>query len=154
MTPPVLNEAGIRELLVPGGMIGRDLERRAVRVQNAARALASGPLVKVDTGRYRASILAGRAVPDSTHGLHVTIGSVVPYAIILELGSPPHRINPVRKKALWWGDKKNTVMRTPAVVNASRGRYSGKPLPIFGGVNHPGSKPRPVLATALRSAAG
>lgn len=153
MARAVIVEAGIRELLLPAGPIGRDLDRRAVRVQNTARILASGQLANVQTGRYRASILAGRAEPDPAHGLRVTVGSNVTYALMLELGTPPHRINPSVKKALWW-DRPGTHMRTPRISNPTRGRYSGLPMPIFGGVNHPGTKPRPVLQTALKAAAG
>lgn len=153
MAKAVINEAGIRELLLPAGPIGRDLDRRALRVQNAARVLASGQLVNVQTGRYRASILAGRAQPDATHGLRVTIGSNVTHAILIELGTVPHRINPATKKALWW-NRPGTTMRTPRISHPSRGAYSGLPMPLFGGVSHPGSRPRPVLRTALRAAAG
>lgn len=154
MSHAVLNEQGITALLSPAGPVALDLERRAVHVQNRARILASGALVNVQTGRYRASILAGRAVADSEHGLRVSVGSNVDYAIILELGSQPHRISPRNKQALWWGDKHGTTMRTPAVVNSARGSYSGKPLPIFGSVQHPGIKARHVLTTALSAAAG
>lgn len=154
MNHAVINEAGVRELLIPGGPVAIDLTRRGVRVQNRARALASGQLVNVQTGRYRASILAGTAQADPAHGLRVTVGSNVSYADKIELGTSERRISPVRKKALWWGDRKDTQMRTPAIVNASRGKYSGKPMPIFGSVNHPGTKPRPVLRTALAAAGG
>lgn len=80
------DEAALRELLAgPSGDVARDLSRRAIRVESAAKANASGrPGPNVDTGRLRSSI-SWRLGSDS-QGVYADIGTGVPYGRILELG--------------------------------------------------------------------
>jgi hypothetical protein len=109
------------------GTVARDLYRRGLKVQNAAKLTAtSAP--KVRTGRYRSSI-ALRLDRDS-RGLFAEIGSKVPYALPLELGTPPRVIVPRRKKALAWPGGGHPVKR----------------------VRHPGTRAYRVLTRALRAA--
>ena len=137
------NERELHALLVaPTGAVGRDLERRALRVESAAKVLAP-----IDGGRLRASIHRGPITPTATGGMFIDIGSDLEYAIHVEQGTSAHIIRPRRKKALWWGD----TMTTPRVVSPKRGIYSGTPLPVpF--VRHPGTKARPFLGPALAAA--
>lgn len=90
----VLNENAVREILQdPDGMVGRDLQRRAINVESQAKLNASGrPGPNVDTGRLRSSItweLVNR--PDGN--LVARIGTNVEYAAYVELGTeraPPY----------------------------------------------------------------
>jgi len=85
----VLNEHAIRELLTdPNGMIGKDLSRRALNVESAAKLNASGrPGPNVDTGRLRSSIT--HEILETPDGLVARIGSNVEYARYVEEGGDP-----------------------------------------------------------------
>lgn len=85
------SEGPLRSLLVsPDGPVGRDLARRAVRVETAAKGKCP-----VDTGRLRSSIRWAfgseaaviSVVVATTTGAHVTIGSDVEYAGYVEQGT-------------------------------------------------------------------
>lgn len=99
--PPMrFYEAELARLLRgPEGPVARELVRDAVRVETAAKLIATGA-PRVRTGRYRASIswVLGR----DARGLFADIGSRVSYARFLEEGTPPHVIRPRSKKALFW----------------------------------------------------
>lgn len=79
------NEAAIHQTFFsPYGPVAKDLARRAIKVESAAKLNASGrPGPKVQTGRLRASI-AWRIVPDP-EGLAAEIGTNVEYAYYLEV---------------------------------------------------------------------
>jgi hypothetical protein len=109
------------------GEVARDLAVRAVRVESAAKLIAT-TAPRVRTGRYRSSI--GWRLGIDTLGLYAEIGSKVPYARILEDGSPPHEIRPRTKQALAWPGGQHPVKR----------------------VMHPGTRPYKVLARALQAA--
>lgn len=70
----------------PDGAVAKDLARRAIKVDNAAKQYAP-----VDTGRLRSSITWTLGVDG--RGLYALIGSNVEYALFQELGtrfSPAH----------------------------------------------------------------
>jgi HK97 gp10 family phage protein len=105
--------------------------RRAVddfarKVQNRAKVLAP-----VDTGRLRASIRVKRTL--TLRGPSAVVGTDVQYAPMVENGTGPHVIRPVRRKAL-------------------RFKMGGRTV-IVAKVNHPGTRPRPFLSRALREVA-
>ena len=62
------------------GPVGRDLTRRAIRVESAAKQLAP-----VDTGRLRSSITW--ALGKDGRGLYAAVGTNVFYAVFQELGT-------------------------------------------------------------------
>lgn len=76
----------------PGGFVAKDLARRAVAIESAAKVFASGvgggP--QVQTGRLRSSITW--ALGEDELGLYADIGTNVEYAPYVELGHPntPH----------------------------------------------------------------
>ena len=77
----VLYPAALQAMLNgPGGLVAKDLARRAIRVESAAKRLAPA-----DTGRPRASLT--RAPYLDGGGLHARIGTNVLYAIFQELGT-------------------------------------------------------------------
>ncbi len=127
------NEAGMRQLQRNrSGVTGRYLGRVGARAESIAKDLATEERL-VRSGRYRASIF-WRYRPGSTLGIQV--GSGVNYAGLIEKGTPPHRILPSRKKALWW------------THGADRGwLVPDRPL---GGVNHPGTRPYRIIERAIR----
>lgn len=109
------------------GLVAQDLYRRGIKVQNAAKLNATtGPRVR--TGRLRSSI--SLRLDRDARGLYAEIGSKVPYAIYMELGTPPHVIRPKAKKALFWRGASHPVRR----------------------VNHPGTRAYRFLTRALKAA--
>lgn len=92
----VLDRQGLRRLMRgPQGPVARELGRRAIRVESAAKLNATGRAVegatnaagrgpRVDTGRLRSSI-TWRLGTD-TVGLYAEIGTNVPYGYWLETG--------------------------------------------------------------------
>jgi hypothetical protein len=76
------NPAAVRQLLYdPRGPVGRDLTRRALRVQNQAKVFAP-----VRHGRLRASIRAGEPFRGLL-GLSIRVGTNVTYARAVHEGS-------------------------------------------------------------------
>jgi hypothetical protein len=130
VTRIVFNDAAIQALLRdPLGPVGRDLTRRAINVESAAKLNASGrPGPNVDTGRLRSSI--SHELVQGPEGLVARIGSTVEYARFVEEGTGPHEIRPRTKQALFW----------PGAAH---------PVRV---VHHPGSKAFPYLSTALQAA--
>ena len=71
----------------PEGAVGRDLARRAVQVETAAKINASGrPGPRVITGRLRSSITW--QFGEDFLGMYVDIGTPTYYAPYVELGHP------------------------------------------------------------------
>lgn len=126
----VLNPAAMQRLLAsPAGPVGRELSRRAVRVESQAKINASGrPGPKVQTGRLRSSITWHLGIDG--RGLFARIGTNVSYARGIELGNPPHTIVAVNKQALFW-------------------KGAAHPVRV---VHHPGNRPMPFLRPALAAA--
>ena len=132
MTRFVWDEQELAALLEsPEGAVARDLLRRGLNVESQAKLNASGgpPGPKVQTGRLRASITT--QLDRDERGLVVRVGTNVEYARYVEEGTPPHRIQARRKKALHW---------------------KGARHPVFA-VNHPGTRARPYLRPALEAVA-
>lgn len=120
----VFNDAAIQFLLQsPAGPVIRDLSRRALRVESAAKRLCP-----VDHGRLRSSIhwRLGR----DARGYYADVGTNVSYALPVEFGTRPHIIRPVNKRALFWKGARHPVAY----------------------VNHPGTRARPFLRPALAAA--
>lgn len=100
------NESVLRELLVgPHGPVARDLVKRAIRVEAAAKINAShappsvpgeGPAVR--TGRLRGSITW--RLGDDVLGVYADIGSSVLYAPYVELGTSNMEARPFLRPAL------------------------------------------------------
>lgn len=111
-----------RLLRLPGGIVGRNLERRARRVVNRAKQLAPGTMPERITSRIEGR---GRDLSAVITSNHPATGYVIG-------GTRPHQIRPVRAKALRF------------TVN---GRVVFAQL-----VNHPGTKPNDFLSKALREA--
>ena len=87
------NKAMDHMLRGPGGAVDRDMRRRALVVQAAAKAK-----VGKRTGALGASIHARRS-RDVT-GPYWAVGSTLNYALLHHEGSPPHVIVPSRRQAL------------------------------------------------------
>lgn len=90
----VFDEAALRRLFEsPEGDIGKDLVKRALRVQRRAKQIAP-----VDTGRLRSSVEyeAGR----DSRGLVARIGTDVTYAVYLEFGTRRMAPRPFLRPAL------------------------------------------------------
>lgn len=81
MTTVKLDKAALAVLLESEqGDVGRDLQKRAIRVEAAAKRIAP-----VDSGRYRGSIT--HDLSRDAQGLFARVGSNVHYAIYLEFGT-------------------------------------------------------------------
>lgn len=97
------NELQLFELLrSPAGPVARDLVRRAIRVEAAAKENAThrpGPMVR--TGRLRGSI-TWRLGSDAL-GLFADIGTAVIYGKFLEEGTRNMQPYPFLRPALWAG---------------------------------------------------
>lgn len=88
----VIRREAIAELL-RSDEVARDLERRAIRVETAAKHLCP-----VDTGRLRSSIT--HQMNSDSAGLYVDIGTNVEYAIYQELGTRRMPAHPYLRPAL------------------------------------------------------
>lgn len=86
-------EAIQRLLTSENGPVGRDLLRRAVRVEAAAKRACP-----VDTGRLRASLT--HVIEEDGEGLYAVVGTNVEYAIYVELGTGRTRAQPYLRPAL------------------------------------------------------
>lgn len=76
-----INGDALRELFEsPSGEVAKDLQRRALRVEGAAKRLCP-----VDTGRLRSSIT--NELGTDAEGLVAVIGTDVEYAPYVELGT-------------------------------------------------------------------
>lgn len=106
----------------PTGLVGRDLYKRAYRVQTAAKRQ-----VGVKTGALRQSI--GMRHERSFMGQKIFVGSKLSYALLHHEGTKPHVILPVRAQYL--------VFR------------SGGKLIFTTKVNHPGTRPNRYLSDNL-----
>lgn len=109
------------------GIVGSDLDRRADRVLNAAKAK-----VGVKTGRLKRD-LHKRWMPSGTGRLVMQVGSSVSYATVHHDGAKPHIIRARDAKAMRWvNDSGNVVFATT--------------------VHHPGHRANRYLETALPQA--
>ena len=88
------DDAAVDALMRPGGEMHKEVQRRALKVERAAKRLCP-----VDTGRLRGSITHDepRAIPD---GLAVRIGTDVEYAAYVELGTSRMSARPYLRPAL------------------------------------------------------
>lgn len=90
----VFDEAALNKLFEsPEGPVGKDLVKRALRVERRAKQLAP-----VDTGRLRSSI--EHDVGRDSRGLVARIGTDVTYAIYLEFGTRRMTPRPFLRPAL------------------------------------------------------
>lgn len=110
----------------PDGPIRQELRRRARNVQRRAR-----QLVGVDSGALRSSIHV--ADLETIGSPSVSIRSNLPYALAHHQGTRPHVIRPNSERFL-------------------RFKVAGK-IVYVRQVQHPGTRPNPYLARALREAA-
>lgn len=94
------NEGALKSLLSgPNGEVARDLTRRAIRVEAAAKENATQrPGPEVRTGRLRGSI-TWRLGEDS-QGLYADVGSAVLYAPYVEYGTSRMPAYPYLRPAL------------------------------------------------------
>lgn len=89
-----INGAALTELFTsPSGEVARDLQRRALQVDRAAKQLCP-----VDTGRLRSSIT--NELGQDGDGLVATIGTNVEYAPHVELGTSKMAAQPFLLPAL------------------------------------------------------
>lgn len=79
--------------LLHSSEVARDLQRRALKVEAAAKRLCP-----VDTGRLRSSIT--NRLDEDAAGLFADIGSNVEYAIFVELGTQHAAAQPYLRPAL------------------------------------------------------
>lgn len=95
-----VNQAELQRLLRGrNGPVARDLSRRAIRVESAAKMNASGrPGPRVRTGRLRSSL--SWALAEDARGLYAVIGTNVFYAKWVELGSDTAPAYPFLRPAL------------------------------------------------------
>lgn len=119
------NPVAIEELLhSTGGMVGRDLVKRCIRVHQVA----------VATAPEKSGNLKRKLRWDITVGVTGLIGLVgakdVPYFQYVIDGTRPHRIEAKDKQALYW----------PGAIHPVKS------------VNHPGTRPNDFLVRAMRSA--
>lgn len=90
----VFDEAALRKLFEsPEGPVGKDLVKRALRVQRRAKQIAP-----VDTGRLRSSV--EYEVGRDSRGLVARIGTDVTYAVYLEFGTRRMSPRPFLRPAL------------------------------------------------------
>ena len=89
-----INGAALAELFEsPSGEVAKDLQRRALQVDRAAKQLCP-----VDTGRLRSSIT--NEIGQDSEGLVATIGTNVEYAPHVELGTSKMAAQPFLLPAL------------------------------------------------------
>lgn len=139
--PHVVDEALLREMLRgPNGAVARDMLRRGLKVENAAkRNLGSSPK-RVDTGRLRASITHQMII---TRMLVMRVGTNVTYAPFVHDGTGIYgprgaMILPVNRTVLRW---------------KTRGRGRGRGGYVYAKRSR-GMAPNPFLKNALKAARG
>jgi len=106
-----------RMLKGPDGIVDRDMRRRAITVQQAARAS-----VGVRTGKLKASIHTRRVA--RTTGFAYEVGSTQSYALVHHEGSRPHVIIASRAQTLRFTSGGRVVYaRTVAHPGTRANRY-------------------------------
>lgn len=124
----ILDPVAIRELLTSkDGPVGVDLQRRVLRVTNAAKKKCN-----VNTGRLRSSIRG--SISSDAKGLVGTVGTDLDYALYVHNGTKAHRIEAKGDHPLHWSGA------------------GGDAFAWY--VDHPGYKGNPFLTDALKEAAG
>jgi HK97 gp10 family phage protein len=132
----ILNAAAIQKLLnSPSGPVAKDMLKRGLRVESAAKKNLQSSPKRVNTGRLRSSIKA-KLITVNGHPA-VTVGTDVKYARFVHDGTglygPYHtRIYPKTKKALRWKGKSGFVFAKSTA----------------------GMRPNPFLRNALSAAHG
>lgn len=108
-----LNSSEIDRILrSEAGPVARDLMRRGLLVESAAKRRISSNPMRVDTGRLRSSIT--HVLTTQGTNLQVRVGTNVFYALYIHDGTgiygPRHRmIKPVRAQMLHWVGKSGEV---------------------------------------------
>lgn len=115
------------------------------RVANRAKILCP-----VDTGNLRASITQKISLTDKE--IVGRVGTNVKYALFVHDGTRPHRIsaNDAKSLVFFW-PAVGTLTVVPKKATGWNGYYAKKTRFMIGKgyVNHPGTKGRPFLRTAL-----
>lgn len=135
-TITTLDYAAIDRILnSPNGEVGRDLERRANRLRDAAKMQ-----VGVRTGRLRRSIrVYGHR--RTALGQKIQIGSSVPYALLHHNGSRPHIITPSNQRFLKFKPKGGAKSGWNILADGSV---------LARKVRHPGTKPNRYLSDSVK----
>lgn len=142
-----LDLGAVRALLTsPRGGVVRDLLRRGLRVESAAKRNLSSAPKRIDTGRLRASISTQVVTRDGSPA--VIVGTNVAYARFVHdgtglFGPLARRITPKRAKVMVWPGR--GVSRRYAKRG---GRLRGKVVAR----STKGMRPNPFLAKALSAA--
>lgn len=124
-----------RILNSPTGEVGRDLERRAKRVRDAARMK-----VGVRTGRLRRSIrVYGHR--RTAMGQRIQIGSSAPYALMHHNGTKPHIITPNNHRFLKFKPRGGAGAGWNVLADGSV---------LARKVRHPGTKPNRYLSDSVK----
>lgn len=110
--PVIVQKRLLRRSVLAGAGVVRSAARERVRKKSGALAKS----IKARRKQHRGKIVAGEIY---------VVGPTVPYGHLVELGSAPHVIKPVKAKALGY-----------------KGRFGKK-------VMHPGTAPYPFLRPAL-----
>lgn len=118
----VLNPVAVESLTAPDNIVDRHIFSLASAIAAVAKGLA--PRV---TGNLAGSINTKRVGPS----LWEVIADV-PYALMVNQGTPPHVIIPKSGKVLKFPSKSGTIVYTQKV-------------------NHPGTKPNPFMVKAMES---
>lgn len=92
--------------------------------------------------RLLSSQIHGRVENFGTPKVSIRIGSPQRYAAMVEFGSKPHIIKPVRRKSLFW--YKYSTAQNPLPGGA------GATFTFADKVDHPGHKPQPFLKPAVK----
>jgi hypothetical protein len=121
MTTFVPNRNWDRAFKSPGGMVGRDLKRRAEGVQIVAKAL-----VGTKTETLKKSIRVDYSGPTKTGEVAYDVRATAPHAMWHHQGTAPHVIRPKKAKAL---------------------KFNGRVVAV---VHHPGTPANQFLSEALR----
>lgn len=116
---------------------GKKVARTTLRVLNRARVLSPW-----DTGNLRGQHGMSIRTEASRSRVVGTVYAATDYAAFVHEGTPPHVIRP-----------KPTRRRIDGKPTALKFKIGGR-IVIVRQVNHPGTKARPWLATALREVAG
>lgn len=110
------------------GIVGRDLDRRATLVQNAARSLVG---TRYATGRLRRDI-SKKWVPSRSGRMVIQVGSSLKHAMMHHEGTKPHIIRARNARALRYINRDGNVVFATAVHHPGTraNRYLENALPL------------------------